>query len=60
MLDDASHVPDDQLTSFEELIPLMAPYSVYVVEDVLDGNSKLMKRHHRYPDEHSGATRPIL
>ena len=60
VLDDASHVPEDQLTSFEELIPLMAPYSVYVVEDVLDGNSKLMKRHHRYPDEHSGATRPIL
>jgi len=44
VLDDASHVPDHQLTSFEHLMPIMAPFSVYVIEDIMDSNSKLMQR----------------
>jgi len=44
VLDDASHDPVHQLTSFEELLPILAPYSVYVVEDVLYGDSVFMSK----------------
>ena len=44
VLDDASHNPEFEVVSFEELMPLLAPFSVYAIEDITDSNDLLMQR----------------
>jgi cephalosporin hydroxylase len=40
VIDDGGHHPDQQRTSLEELLPVMAPGGVYIVEDVFGINNE--------------------
>jgi predicted O-methyltransferase YrrM len=47
VVDDASHIPSDQLASFEVLWPHVNPWGVYVIEDVGSNIGNSRRRHSR-------------
>ena len=44
MVDDASHIPEDQVRTAEIFVPLLSPTGVYVIEDVLPEALEYAKR----------------